>query len=313
MDKQSKIILISGPTASGKSNFATKIAKKINGEIINADSMQVYKQLKILTARPNKEDQNNIKHHLYGIIDLKKNFSTGQWLKAAKNKIKEIRNRKKIPILVGGTGLYFQSLINGLVKIPEIPLKFRNEIRLTQKKIGQEKFYKQLLKIDPKIKNKFDPNDIQRTIRAFEIKSYTKISMYEWIKKTKPEFKDDEFLKLYVDFKREELIKRISLRATKMIKEGAINEVKKFIKLKIKKDLSVNKVIGIDELTQHLNKKINLDEVRELISIKTRQYAKRQATWARSRMTYWEKINPTKIADYIKKLNKSSVKLDQLT
>jgi len=313
MDKQSKIILISGPTASGKSNFATKIAKKINGEIINADSMQVYKQLKILTARPNKEDQNNIKHHLYGIIDLKKNFSTGQWLKAAKNKIKEIRNRKKIPILVGGTGLYFQSLINGLVKIPEIPLKFRNKIRLTQKKIGQEKFYKQLLKIDPKIKNKFDPNDIQRTIRAFEIKSYTKISMYEWIKKTKPEFKDDEFLKLYIDFKREELIKRISLRATKMIKEGAINEVKKFIKLKIKKDLSVNKVIGIDELTQHLNKKINLDEVRELISIKTRQYAKRQATWARSRMTYWEKINPTKIADYIKKLNKSSVKLDQLT
>ena len=313
MDKQSKIILISGPTASGKSNFATKIAKKINGEIINADSMQVYKQLKILTARPNKEDQNNIKHHLYGIIDLKKNFSTGQWLKAAKNKIKEIRNRKKIPILVGGTGLYFQSLINGLVKIPEIPLKFRNKIRLIQKKIGQEKFYKQLLKIDPKIKDKFDPNDIQRTIRAFEIKSYTKISMYEWIKKTKPEFKDDEFLKLYVDFKREELIKRISLRATKMIKEGAINEVKKFIKLKIKKDLSVNKVIGIDELTQHLNKKINLDEVRELISIKTRQYAKRQATWARSRMTYWEKINPTKIADYIKKLNKSSVKLDQLT
>ena len=227
MDKQSKIILISGPTASGKSNFAVKIAKKINGEIINADSMQVYKQLKILTARPNKEDQNNIKHHLYGIIDLKKNFSTGQWLKAAKNKIKEIRNRKKIPILVGGTGLYFQSLINGLVKIPEIPLKFRNKIRLTQKKIGQEKFYKQLLKIDPKIKNKFDPNDIQRTIRAFEIKSYTKISMYEWIKKTKPEFKDDEFLKLYVDFKREELIKRISLRATKMIEDGAIKEVKK--------------------------------------------------------------------------------------
>jgi len=313
MDKQSKIILISGPTASGKSNFATKIAKKINGEIINADSMQVYKQLKILTARPNKEDQNNIKHHLYGIIDLKKNFSTGQWLKAAKNKIKEIRNRKKIPILVGGTGLYFQSLINGLVKIPEIPLKFRNKIRLTQKKIGQVKFYKQLLKIDPKIKNKFDPNDIQRTIRAFEIKSYTKISMYEWIKKTKPEFKDDEFLKLYVDFKREELIKRISLRATKMMEDGAIKEVKKFIKLKIKKDLSVNRVIGIDELTQYLVGKINLDQAKELITIKTRQYAKRQATWARSRMTYWEKINPTRITDYIKKLNKSSVKLDQLT
>ena len=313
MDNQSKIILISGPTASGKSNFAVKIAKKINGEIINADSMQVYKKLKILTARPKKKEQKNIKHHLYGVIDLNKKFSTGQWLKTAIKKIKEVKKRKKIPILVGGTGLYFQSLINGLVKIPEIPLKLRNKIRSTQKQNGQKKFYKQLLKIDPKSKDKFDPNDIQRTIRAFEIKSFTKISMYEWLKKTKPEFKEDEFLKLYIDFKREELIKRISLRSIKMMEDGAIIEVRKFIKLKIKKDLSVNRVIGIDELTQHLDGKINLDQAKELITIKTRQYAKRQATWARSRMTSWEKINPTKIADYINKLNKSSVKLDQLT
>jgi tRNA dimethylallyltransferase len=313
MDKQSKIILISGPTASGKSNFAVKIAKKINGEIVNADSMQVYKQLKILTARPNKEEQKNIKHHMYGVINLNEKFSTGQWLNITIKKIKEIRNRKKIPILVGGTGLYFQSLINGLVKIPEIPLKFRSKIRLMQKKDGQKKFYKKLLKFDPKVKGKFDPNDTQRTIRAFEIKSFTKISMYEWLRKTKSEFKDEEFLKLYVDFKREYLIKRISLRSIKMIKEGAIEEVKRFIKLKIKKDLSVNRVIGIDELTQYLDKKINLDQARELISIKTRQYAKRQATWARSRMNSWEKINPVNIVDYIKKLKKSSLKLDQLT
>ena len=313
MDKQSKIILISGPTASGKSNFAIKIAKKINGEIINADSMQVYKQLKIITARPDKKQQNNIKHHLYGIIDLDKKFSTGQWLKTAIKKIEEIKKRKKIPILVGGTGLYFQSLINGLVKIPEIPIKFRNKIRLMQKKEGQKKFYKKLLKIDPNIKDKFDPNDTQRSIRAFEIKSFTKISMYEWLNKTKPKFKDKEFLKIYIEYKREDLVKRISLRTTKMIQEGAIKEVKKFIRSKIKKDLSVNRVIGIDELTQYLNKKINLDQAQELISIKTRQYAKRQATWARSRMTSWEKINPIKIADYIKKLKKSSLKLDQLT
>jgi len=313
MDNQSKIILISGPTASGKSNFAVKIAKKINGEIINTDSMQVYKQLKILTARPNKEEQKNIKHHMYGIIDLKKKFSTGQWLKEATKKIKEIKKRKKIPILVGGTGLYFQSLIDGLVKIPEIPIKFRNKIRSIQKKEGQRKFYKTLLRIDPMVKDKFDQNDTQRTIRAYEIKSFTKISMYEWLSKTKSEFKDEEFLKLYIDFKREDLIKRISLRTIKMVKEGAINEVKKFIKSKIKKDLSVSRVIGIDELTQHLDEKINLDQAQELISIKTRQYAKRQATWARSRMTSWEKINPIKIADYVKKLKKSSLKLDQLT
>ena len=313
MGKQSKIILVSGPTASGKSNFAVKIAKKINGEIINADSMQVYKQLKILTARPNKEEQKNIKHHMYGVVNLNKNFSTGQWLKAAIKKIKEIKKRKKIPILVGGTGLYFQSLINGLVKIPEIPLKFRNKIRLMQKKDGQKKFYKKLLKIDPVIKDKFDQNDTQRTIRAFEVKAFTKISMYEWLSETTSEFKDEEFLKLYIDFKREDLIKRISLRTTKMIKEGVIKEVKNFIKLKIKKDLSANKVIGIDELTQHLNKKIHIDQAQELISIKTRQYAKRQATWARSRMTSWKKINPIKITEYIKKLKKSALKLDQLT
>ena len=313
MDKQSKIILISGPTASGKSSFAVKIAKKINGEIINADSMQVYKQLKILTARPNKKDQKNIKHHMYGIVDLNKNFSTGQWLKNAIKKIKEIKKRKKIPILVGGTGLYFQSLIEGLVKIPEIPIKFRNKIRLIQKKEGQKNFYKKLLKIDPKVKGKFDPNDTQRTIRAFEIKSFTKISMYEWFNKTKSQFKDKEFIKLYIDFIREDLIKRISLRSIKMIEEGAIKEVKKFIKLKIKNDLSVNRVIGIDELTQYLDRKINLDQAQELISIKTRQYAKRQATWARSRMTSWKKINPIKINDYIKRLKKSSLKLDQLT
>ena len=290
-----------------------KIAKKINGEIVNADSMQVYKQLKILTARPNKEDQKNIKHHLYGVIDLNKKFSTGQWLIVVIKKIKEIQKRKKIPIVIGGTGLYFQSLIDGLVKIPKIPLKFRNKIRSMQKKEGQKNFYKKLLKIDPKVKDKFNLNDIQRSIRAFEIKSFTKISMYEWLNKTKSEFKDDEFLKLYIDFKREDLVKRISLRTIKMIEVGAIKEVKKFIKLKIKKDLSVNRVIGIDELTQYLNKKINLDQAQELISIKTRQYAKRQATWARSRMTSWKKINPIKIADYIKKLNKSSLKLDQLT
>ena len=311
MDKQSKIILISGPTASGKSKFAVKIAKKIQGEIINADSMQVYRKLKILTARPNKIEQKNIKHHLYGTVDLNKKFSTGQWLELAIKKIKNIQKKKKIPILVGGTGLYFQSLINGLVKIPEIPLNFRNKVRLMSKREGQKKFYKKLLKIDPKIKNKFDPNDTQRSIRAYEIKSYTDISMYDWLAKTESEFKDSDFLKLYIETKREKLIDKINLRTSSMINSGAITEVKKFLKLKIKKDQSANKVIGIAELTQYLNHKITLDEAKELILIKTRQYAKRQATWARTRMTSWKKIKPTKIDDLVKKLNKSILKLDQ--
>jgi len=302
MDKQSKIVLISGPTASGKSNFAVKIAKKIQGEIINADSMQVYKNLKILTARPNKIEQKDIKHHLYGVVDLNKKFSTGQWLELAIKKIKNIKKKKKIPILVGGTGLYFQSLINGLVKIPEIPLKFRNKVRLMSKREGQKKFYKKLLKLDPKVKDKFDPNDTQRSIRAYEIKSYTDISMYDWLARTESEFKNSDFLKLYIETKREKLIKRINLRTLNMINGGVINEVKKFLKLKIRKDQSVNKVIGIAELTQYLNHEVTLEEAKELISIKTRQYAKRQATWARTRMTSWKKIKPTRIDDFIKKL-----------
>jgi tRNA dimethylallyltransferase len=312
MDTQSKIILISGPTASGKSNFAVKIANKINGEIINSDSMQVYRGLKILTARPSKKEQKNIRHHLYGIINVDKNFSTGEWLRLTIKKIKEITKRKKIPILVGGTGLYFQSLIDGLVKIPNIPIKIRKKIRLMQKKEGQKNFYKKLLKLDQKVKDKFDKNDTQRSIRAFEIKFYTKVSIYDWINKTKPKFNENHFLKLYINFERHELINRISLRITKMLNEGAIQEVKKFSKKKIKKDNNVNKVIGLSELKQHLKNEITLEQAKELIAIRTRQYAKRQATWARSRMVNWNKINPNEISAWIKKINKSSLKLDQL-
>ena len=312
MDSQSKIILIAGPTASGKSNFAVRLAKKIDGEIINADSMQVYRQLRILTARPNKKEEKKIKHHLYGIINVNKNFSTGQWLKLAIIKIKEIRKRKKIPILVGGTGLYFQSLINGLVKIPNIPFKIRNKIRLLQKKIGQKKFYKRLLKLDSKVKKKFDPNDVQRSIRAFEIKTHTKISMYDWFKKTKANFHESAFLKFYINFERKKLIQRIEQRTTHILKEGAIQEVIRFNKAKIKKNHSAKKVIGIEEITKYLDNQIKLEQAKELIIIKTRQYAKRQATWAKNRMITWTKIDPRKFSSVIKKINKSSLKLDQL-
>ena len=145
MDLQSKIILISGPTASGKSGFAVNLAKKINGEIINADSMQVYKEVKILTARPSKKDQRQIQHHLYGFISVKRKFSTGQWLKHASKKINEIRKKNKVPILVGGTGLYFRALIDGLVKIPKISVKKRKIVSDLQKKLGQINFYKTLI------------------------------------------------------------------------------------------------------------------------------------------------------------------------
>ena len=178
MHLKSKIILISGPTASGKSNFSVKLAKKINGEIINADSMQVYKELKILSARPNLKDYQRIKHHLYGFHNVKNNFSTGNWLKFAIKKIKEIRSRKKTPIFVGGTGLYFKALIDGLVRIPNIPIRFRNKIRTFHKSLGQKKFYKKLIKLDPYSKEKINPTDAQRSIRAYEVKQFTGKSLH---------------------------------------------------------------------------------------------------------------------------------------
>jgi len=302
MDLKSKIILISGPTASGKSNFSIKLAKKINGEIINADSMQVYKELKILSARPNLKDYQSIKHHLYGFHSVKNNFSTGDWLKNAIKKIKEVRRRKKIPIFVGGTGLYFKALTEGLVSIPNIPIKYRNNIRDLQKKLGQKKFYQKLIKLDPNSKEKINSTDTQRSIRAYEVKQYTKKSLHDWFKNTKSYFEKEDFYKIYMDYPREELIKKIGKRTEQMIKIGAINEVKRFIKLKVRKDKSVNKAIGIHEIKEYLEKRNDMSEVIEKISIKTRQYAKRQSTWARGNMMSWLKLPPQDLNKFLKKI-----------
>jgi tRNA dimethylallyltransferase len=302
MDFKSKIILISGPTASGKSKFAIKLAKKIDGEIINADSMQVYKQLKILSARPDPKNYQRVKHHLYGFLDVKNNFSTGDWLKIVIKKIKEIKKRKKTPILVGGTGLYFKALTQGLVNIPNIPIRFRNKIRALHKTLDQKKFYLNLLKLDPSSKNKVNPKDVQRSIRAYEVKEFTKKSLHEWFKNTKSYFEEDEFYKIYIDYPRQDLIKRINQRTEQMFVMGAIKEVKRFIKLKIKKDKSVNKAIGINEIKEYLNNKKELVDIEEKISIKTRQYAKRQSTWARGHMMNWNKIEPKNLNKFLKKI-----------
>ena len=302
MDLKSKIILIYGPTASGKSKFAVKLAKKISGEIINADSMQVYKELKILTARPFKRDYKKIKHHLYGFQSVKKKFSVGSWLKLVNQKILDCKRRAKVPILVGGTGLYFKALTEGLVSIPSIPIKFREKIRLLHKRIGQKKFFLRLLKIDPLTRNYLSPSDTHRVIRAYEIKAYTQKSMHDWFKSTKSNYEQSDFYKIYIDFPRNELVDRINLRTKKMIQKGAVLEVKKFIKIKVRKDKTANKAIGIREVTQYLQNKIEIREVIEKISIKTRQYAKRQTTWARGNMLNWNKMNPIGLKKFIKKI-----------
>ena len=302
MDGKPKIILLAGPTASGKSKIAIKLSKLLNGEIINADSMQVYKELRILNSRPTANDEKKIKHHLYGIISVKNKFSAGHWLKLATKKIKEILKKNKTPIVVGGTGLYYKVLLDGLVKIPTVPIIFRNQIRLHHNKIGQTNFYNKLLKLDSNVKHFISSNDIQRTLRAYEVKKYTNKSLYEWIKYTKPNFDQNLFKKIFLNPPRGYLINKINLRIEKMFKQGAKKEVDKFIKLKVKKDMSANKIIGIHEIANYLNNSLSLQATKELIRIRTRQYAKRQFTWARGKMTSWEMINPNNYKEILKKV-----------
>ena len=284
-----KIILIAGATASGKSKLAIKIAKKIKGEIINADSMQVYKEFSVLSSRPSKLDLKKVKHHLYGFQAVKEHFSTGAWLKLVKKQINLCLNKKKIPILVGGTGLYFEAITKGISKIPNIDFKKRDEIRYLQKKIGQRKFYQKLLILDPLIKNKIEPSDIQRSIRAYEVKKFTKKSIFEWYKLTKSEFKQFQIFKIFIDIPREKLLKNILKRVEKMFKNDCIKEVKYFLRLNIDPSLSANKIIGVKEIKDYLSGDLDLIQAKELINIKTRQYAKRQVTWSRGHMSDWNK------------------------
>ena len=296
-----KIILLAGPTASGKSKLAIHLAKKLNGEIINADSMQIYKEFSILSSRPNKLEIKKAKHHLFGVASVKKYFSAGDWLKETKKKINLCFKKKKTPIIVGGTGLYFNTITKGISKIPDIDLKTRTQVRSQFKKLGYKKFYEKLLEIDPKAKGKILPTDSQRTQRAYEVKLKTKKSLFDWIANTKSDFLNYNLKKIFLDIPRQELLQKISKRTEMMFKENCISEVKKFNSLKLNKSLSANKLIGVQEINQYLKDNISLDECKELINIKTRQYAKRQNTWARGHMKNWNKLYSKNFSILLKK------------
>ena len=297
MEQEKKVILLAGPTASGKSLLAIKLAHHFNSEIINADSMQIYKEISILTSRPSSQDIKKTKHHLYGFNSIKKKFSTGRWLQMALKKIEEQWNHNKIPIVVGGSGLYFKALTDGLVKIPDIPNNLRTEIRMLHTKIRQKKFFIKLVKLDPLVKNFILPSDTQRSMRAYEVKKFTGKSLFHLIKETKPNLNQKVFKKLFINIPRDLLNKQIEKRVEKMFKEGAIEEVKDFLEMKIYKELSANKIIGINEIKAHLRGKLTLINTKELIAQKTRQYAKRQFTWARGHMKSWEMIYSPNIND----------------
>ena len=296
-----KIILLAGPTASGKSKLAFHLAKKLNGEIINADSMQIYKEFSILSSRPSRHVIKKIKHHLYGTVSVKRYFSAGEWLKEAKKKVNLCLKNKKVPIIVGGTGLYFNTITRGISKIPDIDIKTRKNVRVLFKKLGYKKFYEKLLELDPKVKNKISSKDSQRMQRAFEVKLKTKKSLFDWFAKTKSDFLDFDLRKIFIDIPRVDLLPNISKRTELMFKENCLKEVKKFNTMRLNKSLSANKLIGVYEINQYLREIISKNKCKELINIKTRQYAKRQNTWARGHMSNWIKIYSKNFSILLKK------------
>ena len=301
MEHEKKVVLLAGPTASGKSKLAMKLAQNLNGEIINADSMQIYKEFSVLSSRPSKSDIKKVKHHLYGIFSVKKFFSTGEWLVLAKKKINQCIKKKKMPILVGGTGLYFNAITKGISKIPHINSKLRNNIRNLHNEIGQKNFYEKLILIDPISKNMISPTDTQRTMRAYEVKVFTNKSIYKWISNTKSDFLDFDIRKIFIDVPKNPLLRNIYLRTKLMFKKGCVEEVRNFLKLGIDKSLSANKIIGVREIEEYLDGSISMEEVFDIVNIRTRQYAKRQFTWARGHMKSWKMVYSSDLNDLFKK------------
>ena len=223
------------------------------------------------------------------------------------NKIKEQWNQNRLPILVGGTGLYFKALTDGLVEIPNIPNNLRIEIRKLHRRIGQKKFFNELIELDPLVKKFILPSDSQRSMRAYEVKKLTDKSLFIFIKKTRSNFDNKIFKKLFINMPRELLHKKIDKKVEKMFAEGVVAEVRGFLKMKVNKELSSNKIIGIKEIKDYIDGKITLIKTKELIKLKTRQYAKRQFTWARGHMRSWEMIYSPNFNDLFKQaINKIS-------
>ena len=285
-----KIVLLSGPTATGKSSLASKVAEKIDGEIINADSIQLYKDLFILTARPNTEKE-KIKHHCYGFLDGDINWSVGKWIDEINEILKDIIKRKKVPIVVGGTGFYFKAITDGLSPIPNIDKSIRLKIENELEKNGLEELQKRLTFIDPKAAEKINPNDRQRIIRALEVYEATdkKISEFWLMKREK--IINYKTINFKIDSDREWIYKNCDLRVDYMLENGAVEEVRDLLNKSYSKNSPIMKAIGVDEITSFLNNDITLDMASELIKFKTHQYAKRQITWINNQMISWNRIN----------------------
>ncbi|HSQ97412.1 MAG TPA: tRNA (adenosine(37)-N6)-dimethylallyltransferase MiaA [Rickettsiales bacterium] len=281
-----KIIVISGPTASGKTSYSIALAKEKNGIIINADSMQIYKGLPILSAQPTEAEKSDIEHLLFSYLEPENNCNIGLWLNLAKEKIEYCFSKGKTPIIVGGTGMYISKLIDGISQIPEVPQNIREKINNLYEEIGYQECYKKGLKIDKEYTEKLNPNDKQRLLRLLEIFEITGKSLRHFTQKGNIKlFPRDTFFHININPPRDLLYQRCELRFKKLVEEDNVLEEIKTFKNNHKKIIddpnkySITKTIGLTEGIKYLNDEISIDNfINQSIKI-TKNYAKRQYTW----------------------------------
>lgn len=292
-------LLIMGPTGSGKSALALALAERIGGEIINADSMQVYRDFRVLTARPTVEEEAQAPHHLYGHIDAAERYSTGRWLTDALAAIADIRARNKTPILVGGTGLYFRALTQGLAETPSVDPDLRAALTERAAREGAPSLHAELAKLDPQTAARLEPNDTPRIIRALEVIETTGESITLFQANTKPALADHEWRGLALTPNREALYAAINARFGKMLEQGALDEVRAFAARNLDPTLPATKAHGAPALSAYLRGEISLAAATVIGQRDTRRYAKRQFTWIANQMPDWPRVAVPALHDRI--------------
>jgi tRNA dimethylallyltransferase len=274
------IYVIAGPTATGKSEFATELAKKVDGVVINSDSMQVYKNLEVLTARPSKKQMKNIDHNLYGYVDGAERYNVEKWCNDASFAIKKNFKKNLTPILVGGTGLYIDSLINGLIDIPDVSEKIKIESGKIFNKFGKSFFVNQIKNFDPESLKVININDTIRLRRIWEVYEATGRKLSEWKINKNKKFLNNFNLKIFLFLPdRKKNYQIVNSRFIEMINRGAIEEVKKLLEINLHDSLPVMRAHGVPEIIKYLKNEISLDECIIRGQQVTRNYVKRQHTW----------------------------------